>query len=221
MTAPVIVYQSGIAGNTAVTSGGQSSNRVAGRLALCFCQVGQTGSGTVTFSVSSGWTVGDTVNLGGNLGSVCWAYRVCDGTGSDDVTFTWGGALLSYHAVLAEFTGQASSNFIGQKNSASATSSTTITAAPLNLLHNQSLVYAQLFVMSANQIIGLPTGYTDVESFRDSFGSDRLCYQLPTGSTSDAISESISSNNWASFATEIRSSGLPAARQNNRSHLIG
>lgn len=207
MTAPTFVGVGSLNGSVSAASATVSITATAGHLIIAFCQIGGIGgsSGTVTFTCNTnGWTKGGTVNCGADHGSACWAWKIASGGGSpDDATFTWGGENLAWHGQIAEFSGQAGSGFLGSANNANG-NSTTLTAASLSV-SAASLVYAQLFVMFASQVIGLPSGYTNVATYNDSFGSDQLCYQTPAGSTSTAISQTISSNFWGSFALEIRS----------------
>jgi len=61
-----------------------------------------------------------------------------------------------------------------------------------------------VLLTQGSQVIATPTNYTSVAQFNDSNGSDRVGYQRVAGSTSDAVSVTITNANWHGFIIEVK-----------------
>lgn len=164
----------------------------------------QVMAGSQTIAVSGGgggWQIGDFISDAS--ASSAWAWRIADGTESAP-TFSWA-ASAANHVESFQIAGNDFPTAIGATAHASGTS-TLISLAGLTTTRDGSLIAALAFVNGASQIITIPSGMTNIDQYNDSFGSDRLAYEIVTtsGSTSDGLSETISSANWHAYLIEVR-----------------
>lgn len=197
-TPPVISFVSTASinggGGTAAT-GILPGSRLNGNILVAWVQLTTTGN---TFSIGGGWVLQDT----SADGSCAWATRIVDGTEANAV-FTWSGG-ATWHSQCSLIKNNDASSPIGATNQASGTS-TTLTAASLTTTHDGSMTFA-ILLTAGSQVISVPSGYTDAGQFNDGNGSNRMAYEVEglSGSTSTAISVTISSALWHSFAFEIK-----------------
>ena len=167
---------------------------------LLIAWVGVNASGK-TFSVGGGWTIVDSVNTG-NVSS-CYATRLVDGTEAAPV-FTWAGAAGS-DAQVVQMSGNQTVGIIGNKNNATANSSTTETVASITTTAANSAIFV-ILTSSASTSIGTPTNYTIIAGGNNpGFVSNNVSWGLvgTSGASSSSISQTIASSNWVSFGFEI------------------
>jgi hypothetical protein len=188
-------------GSSFVTSGTTSATvplttlRSDGDLLIAHC--GVTGSGK-TFSISgAGWTIADT----SSNGSACWAWRIVDGTETAPV-FSWSGA-ANCHAQMIEWF-NVGRNPIGNKAKANG-SGTTVSLAGITMSDHTASVFS-IVCVQGGQSIPTQSGYTNIETANNSQGSFLYQYQFggSVGSSSTAISTTITSAAWEAFLIEIK-----------------
>jgi hypothetical protein len=164
-----------------------------GNLLIAHCQV--TGSGK-TFSVSSGWTIGDTAADG----AASWAWCVWDGS-QGNPTFSWSGG-VACAGLISQWSGVNASP-IGTIAKASG-SGTTLSRSGIVTTANLSRVVA-IECVQTSQSIPASVGWDGHAINNVSNGSNRLQSQnMPVIATSGSISVTISSAAWECFLIEIK-----------------
>jgi hypothetical protein len=166
-----------------------------GDLLIAHCQVVASGK---TFGISgSGWIIGDT----SSDGSACWAWRIIDGTQTAPI-FSWSGAAAAVARVIEWY--NVGRNPIGNKSKASG-SGTTVSLSGLTASDISTAIFSIVCAQTV-QTIPLNSGYTTIAVLSDSRGSYHYQYQFGSsiGSSSTAISTTITSAAWEAFLIEIK-----------------
>ncbi len=189
--------------------------RVTNNILIAHISVQATGK---TIAVSGGtWVIADSVNSG-NISSA-WAW--CLVTGSEVTpTFSWTGA-AAVLTNIQQFTGNATVSPIGNKNKATANSSTTLTVTSITSTADNSLIVDYLLA-STNQNIPTPIDFTSGGVVSNSSGSVNIVYgPLPnSGSVGEALSVTITSANWASFGIELKGSGSASGNRERATQVV-
>lgn len=193
-----------INGATSGTSGTANlpGSRTNGNSLFAYIQVTE---GSLAFSVGGGWEiVADAID---GSGSAALAARKVDGT-ENDPTFTWtgGSGTQAWHCQVFQWSGTSWSD-IGATSTATGVG-TTLAVGALSTGRNNSTVAGFLFTSGSN-VIPTPTSYTSRSQFNDSFASDRVVDEVvaTSGSSSDAVSVSISSSAWQGILLELLEPG--------------
>lgn len=173
-------------------------SRVNGNLLFAVIQVL---AGSKTFSIGSGWTIGDTSTDGST--STAWAWYIVNGSEAAPA-FSWSGS-ATYYSKVYQISGNDISAPIGAIANGAATS-TTMSVGSITTTRNNSLVIATEWCNPGQGFSG-PTGFTDLDAVNDGTSSHRFGVetQSTSGSASDPISISVGSTNWHAFLAEILS----------------
>lgn len=188
----------GSAGSTTAYVNAMMGGRVNGNLLLAFIQL--QGAASKSISVDGTWQIGDT--LSDANGTSAWAY--CYVTGSEAIpTFSWDGSTQAWHGQIFQFHDVHSVDPIGDIASNSG-SGTTLSVSAVTTTAVQSLVVGILF-SDGNQVIPLPSGYSNIAQFNDQYGDDRIVSEgiATSGTDSDAVSVTISSGKWHGYLLEL------------------
>lgn len=207
MSAPVFQNDGGINGALGGTTATASlpGSRSNGDLLLAECQVL---TGLKTIVETSDWHIEDDATDANT--STCWAWRYVDGTEAAP-NFSWTGSAV-WHCKVVRYNGVASALAIGAKSNGKGNSATLAIGA-ITTTQPDSTVVA-LLLDSGGGTIPTPSGYTSESAFADAFASDKWADQAfpSAGSSSGAISLSISSVPWSGFLFELRSVVSPAGQ---------
>ena len=190
-----------IIGGTGTATGGQNVTTIGniGDQNIAWMSVN---GGNLT--LKSIWNVGNTyADANGSSG---WFWIPNLGVGAS-IVVDWGATSQTWHCQASAFTG---ANYIpfGAYNSGHGTT-TPLTVASLTTQKANSLVMANQLIFVSNQVIPLPSPYTNIAQFNgDSIGSDRISYETlgAAGSASDLASSAITAANWNSHGIELISS---------------
>lgn len=188
----------GICGSVGSTTGGGSLQPSAG-------SIGDQNIAWMTvngpsLTLKSTWNIGDTYSDANGSSGWFWVPNLgvyCD------MVVDWGGTSRAWHGQAVAFSGADYVPF-RTKNKAHGTASP-ITIASLTSTLSSSIMFAIEGIFSNSQVIGVPTHYTNIAAYNDSFGSDQISYETlgAAGSAADAISSTISAANWNSFGVEV------------------
>jgi hypothetical protein len=192
-------YVSGISGATGGTSSSCGlASSTDGDLLIAWVQVT---SGGKTFTVNSGWTIGDQQNDGNS--SSAWAWAISDGS-VPNPAFSWSGS-ATWHAQCSSYGGVDQLSPIGTTHK-NIGNSATLSVTSITSTGPSSLALCLAFA-NGSVSITTPSGYSTEYNFSDAFGTDDVFDQAlgSSGSTSNAVSISIASAPWSAFIIELLS----------------
>ena len=154
-----------------------------------------------TLTLKSVWNIGDQYT--DTNGTSAWFWIPNLGSAASQILVDWGGSAHTWHGATYAFNG---ADYVPYRafNKAHGTASP-ITVASLTTVNANSWIVAHEMIFSSGQVIGTPTFYTNISNFANSNGSNQTSYETrgAAGSTSDAISSTITAASWNSHGIEI------------------
>jgi hypothetical protein len=185
---------------------------VAGNLLLSFVLV--SGRASTTFSISSGWTIGDQVCLGATFAdatAMAWAWKIATSSETQPV-WSWTTGNAQWHMQNWQVTNNDPTSPIGATAHNSAQTSTAFNVSGLTTTLDNSLVEGLMGTYS-NQAMPMPAGYSARFALNDSSGSDRGVDQslAASGATSANLAATLTSTTWIGMLFEIKRAGTTVA----------
>jgi hypothetical protein len=176
---------------------------VPGNLLLSYCNNTGTGTGAA-LTVSTGWTIVNSNSSKANARA--WAWRVATGS---DVAPTWSTTetVVTIISQVLQYSGTHPTTPIDVSSAAGSTIvGTALLGTTITTGFNNELIVAILGVISSNQTIPTPTGYTLEGSTNNSVnGSSTVCDKVqPTAGATGGFSVTITAAQWMSFQIGIR-----------------